>query len=90
MVSIVHQRDEIMAEVRVECLDHLGLISGVIKDLRIIELIEHRIIPDDQEEITTGQALWGNRLPDISNFFHIRMINVSHETFFGAYRYLDI
>jgi len=33
MVSIVHLEEEIMAEVRVEHLDYLGLIAGVIKDL---------------------------------------------------------
>ena len=48
-----------MAEVTVERLDHLGLIAGVIKDLRITEMINERIVPDDQEEITTGQAIAG-------------------------------
>ena len=48
-----------MAEVRVERLDHLGLIAGVIKDLRIVELIDQHIVPDDQEHISTGQAIAG-------------------------------
>jgi len=48
-----------MAEVKVERLDHLGLIAGVIKELRIVELIDERIVPDDQEEITSGQAIAG-------------------------------
>lgn len=48
-----------MAEVRVERLDHLGLIAGVIKDLRIIEMIDERIEPDEREHITTGEAIAG-------------------------------
>ena len=48
-----------MAEVTVERLDHLGLIAGVIKELRLVELIDARIVPDDQEEITSGQAIAG-------------------------------
>ena len=44
-----------MAEVTVKRLDHLGLIAGVIKDLRIIELIDQHIVPDDQEQITTDE-----------------------------------
>lgn len=48
-----------MAEVTVERLDHLGLIAGVIKDLRIIEMIDARIEPDEREHITTGEAIAG-------------------------------
>jgi transposase len=40
-------------------LDHLGIIAGVIKDLGIIEMIDRRIVPDDQEEISTGEAVAG-------------------------------
>lgn len=46
-------------EIKVERLDHLGIISGVIKDLGIIELIDSKIFPDDMEEITTGEAIAG-------------------------------
>ena len=42
-----------------ERLDHLGIIAGVIKDLEIIEMIDARIVPDDQEEISTGEAVAG-------------------------------
>ena len=48
-----------MEDLKVERLDHLGIISGVIKDLGIIEMIDDRIAPDDQEEITTGEAVAG-------------------------------
>jgi len=42
-----------MDVVTVERLDHLGIIAGVIKDVGIIEMIDARIVPDDQEDITT-------------------------------------
>ena len=45
--------------VTVERLDHLGIIAGVIKDVGIIEMIDARIVPDDQEDITTGEAVAG-------------------------------
>mgnify|MGYP000430415408 CR=1 FL=1 len=48
-----------MEDLKVERLDHLGIISGVIKELGIIEMIDDRIAPDDQEEITTGEAVAG-------------------------------
>ena len=48
-----------MDVVTVERLDHLGIIAGVIQDLGIIEMIDARIMPDDQEDITTGEAVAG-------------------------------
>jgi transposase len=48
-----------MDVVTVERLDHLGIIAGGIKDLGIVEMIDARIVPDDQEDITTGEAVAG-------------------------------
>src|SRR4029453_15442712 len=48
-----------MEAVRVERLDHLGLIAHMIKDLGPISMIDARIVPDDQEEITPGEAVAG-------------------------------
>ena len=48
-----------METVKVERLDYLGIIAGVIKDLGIIEMIDACIVPDDQEEISTGEAVAG-------------------------------
>jgi transposase len=48
-----------MDVVTVERLDHVGIIAGVIQDLGIIEMIDARIMPDDQEDITTGEAVAG-------------------------------
>ena len=48
-----------MEQVRVERLDHLGLIASVIKDLGLIGMIDRRLVPDEQERITPGEAVAG-------------------------------
>ena len=48
-----------MESLRVERLDHFGLIASVIKDLRLIERIDARLVPDEQEVLTPGQVLAG-------------------------------
>ncbi len=48
-----------MVLVTVERLDHLGLIAEVIKDIGLINMIDARLVPDSQEEITPGEAVAG-------------------------------
>src|SRR5438552_9806515 len=48
-----------MESLRVERLDHFGLIVSVIRILRLIEMIDARLVPDAQEEITPGEAMAG-------------------------------
>jgi transposase len=48
-----------MASVHVERLDHLGLIACMIKDFGLISLLDARLVPADQEEITPGEAVAG-------------------------------
>jgi transposase len=48
-----------MEQVRVERLDHLGLIASVIKDLGLMSMIDRHLVPDDQEVITPGEAVAG-------------------------------
>ena len=48
-----------MEAIRVERLDHLGLIASVINDLELVSLIDARLKPDDQEAITPGEAVKG-------------------------------
>ena len=48
-----------MESVHVERLDHLGLIACMIKDLGLISMIDARLVPDEQEEITPGEAVAG-------------------------------
>src|SRR5918999_987561 len=48
-----------MESVRVERLDHLGVVASVIKGLGLIEMIDARLLLHDQEEITAGEAVAG-------------------------------
>src|SRR5438876_4481706 len=48
-----------MESVHVERLDHLGLTACMIKDLGLISMIDARLVPDEQEEITAGEAVAG-------------------------------
>lgn len=38
-------------------MDHLGLIAGIVRELRIVEYIDSVITPDPQEVITTGECV---------------------------------
>ena len=44
---------------QVERLDHLGVIAGVIKDLKLVEFIDNRIPSDARETIRCGEAVAG-------------------------------
>lgn len=43
----------------VERLDHLGIIAGVIKDLKLVEFIDEKISKDKREEVSCGEAIAG-------------------------------
>lgn len=44
---------------KIKRLDHHGIVSGVIDDLGIVELIDQQIHQDEQQEISTGEAVKG-------------------------------
>ena len=46
-------------DARVERLDHLGIIAGVISDLKLVEFIDERIPRDSREEISCGETVAG-------------------------------
>src|SRR5918999_633124 len=48
-----------MEPIRIERLDHLGVIASVVKDLRLIDMINARLVPDAQEVLTPGEAVAG-------------------------------
>ncbi len=48
-----------MASVHVERLDHLGLLASTIRDLGLMSMIDARLVPDEQEAITPGEAVAG-------------------------------
>jgi transposase len=46
-------------EVEVKRLDHLGIVAGTIKDLKIIEQIDALLGVDEEEKISHGEAVAG-------------------------------
>ena len=48
-----------MEQVRVERLDHLGVMAALIKDLGLVNMIDTRLVPDAQAMITPGEAVAG-------------------------------
>ena len=68
-----------MEAVRVERLDHLGLIASVINDLGLVSLIDARLKPDDQEAITPGEAVKGMMLNGLG--FANRPLSLSPQFF---------
>ena len=48
---------KLMEILKVERIDHLGVVAGVIKDLKLIEILDERLGLDPCEEITTGEAV---------------------------------
>jgi len=45
------------SELKVENLDHLGLIAGVIDELELVELLDELFPPHRDNQITTGQVV---------------------------------
>lgn len=72
--------------VKVEDIDHLGIVAGVIQDLGIIDMIDSRIPPDEREEITTGEAIAGMIINGLG--FSDRPISLTPQFFQG--KALDI
>jgi len=70
-----------MEAVRVERLDHLGLIASVINDLGLVSMIDARLKPDDQEAITPGEALKGMILNGLG--FANRPLSLTPQFFAG-------
>jgi transposase len=75
-----------MGSVKVERIDHLGIVAGVIQDLGIIDMIDSRILPDERAEITTGEAIAGMIINGLG--FSDRPISLTPQFFQG--KALDI
>ena len=75
-----------MGSVKVERIDHLGIVAGVIQDLGIIDMIDSRIPPDEREDITTGEAIAGMIINGLG--FSDRPISLTPQFFQG--KALDI
>jgi transposase len=48
-----------MESLSIARLDHLGVISSVMKDLGLVDMINARLVPDAQEALTPGEAMAG-------------------------------
>ena len=48
-----------MEAVHVQRLDHLGLIASVINNRGLVRMIDARLVPDEPEAITPGEAVAG-------------------------------
>ncbi len=48
-----------MESIHVDRLDHLGKLASVIKDVGLMSMVDARLVPDAQEEITAGEAIAG-------------------------------
>jgi transposase len=70
-----------MESVRVERLDHLGLIASVINDLGLVRMIDARLKPDEQEDITPGEAIKGMILNGLG--FANRPLSLTPQFFAG-------
>jgi len=70
-----------MESVKIERIDHLGIVAGVIQDLGIIDMIDSRITPDEREEITTGEAIAGMIINGLG--FSDRPISLTPQFFEG-------
>jgi hypothetical protein len=57
-----------MEQVRVERLDHLGVIASVIKDLGLIAMIDTRLVPDGAPGVIGGKITVSCNHFIISNF----------------------
>jgi len=44
---------------KIKRLDHHGIVSGVIDDLGIVDIIDQQIHQDEQQEISIGEAVKG-------------------------------
>jgi transposase len=75
-----------MEAIRVERLDHLGIVASVIKDLGIPEMIDARLGLHEQEEITAGEAVAGMILNGLG--FSHRPLSLSPQFF--ANKPLDV
>jgi hypothetical protein len=45
-----------MESLRVERLDHFGLSACAIKDFGLMAMLDSRLVPDEQQGITPGEA----------------------------------
>jgi transposase len=75
-----------MESLRVERLDHLGVLASVIKDVGLIDMSNARLVPDEQEVLTPGEAIAGMILNGLG--FANRPLSLTPQFF--AHKPLDL
>ena len=45
--------------IKIENIDHLGIIAGLIDEIRIVEIINEKLGIDTREKISSGQVVKG-------------------------------
>ncbi len=46
-----------MESIKIERLDHHGLVAGIIDELKLVEIIDRRLPGDEQEAVSAGEAV---------------------------------
>jgi len=54
-----HLNIEVNMNLKIKRLDHHGIVSGVIEDLKIVSILDQYLPQDDKQEITPGEAVKG-------------------------------
>jgi len=44
----------INSEIRVETIDHLGIVAGLVDEIGIVEILNKRLEIDSREKVSTG------------------------------------
>ena len=47
-----------MGSVKVERIDHLGIVAGVIQDLGVLEMTDSHIVSDVRERASVQEKRW--------------------------------
>lgn len=55
--AIVGKKVSSSAEIKIQNLDHLGIIAGLIDEIGIVEKINEKLKIDSREKITSGQVV---------------------------------
>jgi hypothetical protein len=63
-----------MGSVKVERIDHLGIVAGVIQDLNIMDMIDSRITPDGM--LINGLGFSDRPMSLTPQFFEGKALNV--------------
>ncbi|MGK7933707.1 MAG: DUF4277 domain-containing protein, partial [Microcystaceae cyanobacterium] len=44
-------------EIKIQNIDHLGIVAGIIDEIKIVKIINEKLGVDSREEVTSGQVV---------------------------------